>query len=203
MSEVNRRLEEADTLVVEARAKADQVSHDATRNARQVLDDAEAKAAEIVNEAKQMASKVRADSERELAAATQRRDSINAQLGNVRQMLATLTGSSAVSLEAFDASLEQLTPEDSVQEVAGAEGAEDTDEAAPEDGDGADEGAEAVASSEEGAEAAEEAAEASDDEIPAQAEGSAAEDAEGVEDAEDDEDVSALEEMFEASSDRP
>ena len=33
-----------------------------------------------------------ADSERELAAATQRRDSINAQLANVRQMLATLSG---------------------------------------------------------------------------------------------------------------
>jgi hypothetical protein len=36
---------------------------------------------------------VRNDSERELAAATQRRDSINAQLTNVRQMLATLSGS--------------------------------------------------------------------------------------------------------------
>jgi len=33
-----------------------------------------------------------ADSERELAAATQRRDSINQQLVNVRQMLATLSG---------------------------------------------------------------------------------------------------------------
>ena len=41
--------------------------------------------------------RVRADSERELAAATQRRDSINAQLANVRQMLATLTGAPAVA----------------------------------------------------------------------------------------------------------
>jgi hypothetical protein len=40
---------------------------------------------------------VRADSERELAAASQRRDSINAQLANVRQMLATLTGGAAVA----------------------------------------------------------------------------------------------------------
>jgi hypothetical protein len=38
---------------------------------------------------------VRADSERELAAAAQRRDSINSQLANVRQMLATLTGATA------------------------------------------------------------------------------------------------------------
>ena len=36
--------------------------------------------------------------ERELAAASQRRDSINAQLGNVRQMLATLTGGAAVPM---------------------------------------------------------------------------------------------------------
>jgi hypothetical protein len=38
---------------------------------------------------------VRVESDRELAAATQRRDSINAQLANVRQMLATLTGSAS------------------------------------------------------------------------------------------------------------
>ncbi|MGA9750116.1 MAG: hypothetical protein WBQ50_21905, partial [Nocardioides sp.] len=37
-------------------------------------------------------------SDRELAAATQRRDSINAQLANVRQMLVTLTGSAPVAL---------------------------------------------------------------------------------------------------------
>ncbi len=36
---------------------------------------------------------MRNDSDRELAAATQRRDSINSQLTNVRQMLATLSGS--------------------------------------------------------------------------------------------------------------
>ncbi|MDX6241463.1 MAG: hypothetical protein QOG10_6287, partial [Kribbellaceae bacterium] len=34
-----------------------------------------------------------------LAAATQRRDSINAQLTNVRQMLATLSGSPAMPLD--------------------------------------------------------------------------------------------------------
>ena len=46
---------------------------------------------------------MRADSERELAAASQRRDSINAQLSNVRQMLATLTGTAAMPLTAFGA----------------------------------------------------------------------------------------------------
>ncbi|HEX5771903.1 MAG TPA: hypothetical protein VFY11_13155, partial [Nocardioidaceae bacterium] len=44
------------------------------------------------------AARVRSESERELSAATQRRDSINAQLSNVRQMLATLTGGSAVGM---------------------------------------------------------------------------------------------------------
>ena len=41
---------------------------------------------------------MRADSDRELAAATQRRDTINAQLSNVRQMLATLTGGAMVPM---------------------------------------------------------------------------------------------------------
>ena len=46
----------------------------------------------LVSEAKTKADRIRGDSERELAAATQRRDSINAQLSNVRQMLAALGG---------------------------------------------------------------------------------------------------------------
>jgi hypothetical protein len=48
----------------------------------------------MIAEAKATAERIRSESERELAAATQRRDSINAQLTNVRQMLATLTGAS-------------------------------------------------------------------------------------------------------------
>src|SRR5262249_7044675 len=54
-------------------------------------------------DAKATAERVRADSERELTAASQRRDSINAQLANVRQMLATLTGTAAMPLSAFGA----------------------------------------------------------------------------------------------------
>ena len=46
----------------------------------------------MVSRGQATADRVRAESERELAAAAQRRDSINAQLANVRQMLATLTG---------------------------------------------------------------------------------------------------------------
>lgn len=58
-------------------------------------EEAEQQASSIVTEARTSAARVRAESERELAAASQRRDSINAQLANVRQMLATLTGGSA------------------------------------------------------------------------------------------------------------
>lgn len=57
-----------------------------------MLADAEERATTMVDEARSTADRVRAESERELAAAAQRRDSINAQLSNVRQMLATLTG---------------------------------------------------------------------------------------------------------------
>jgi hypothetical protein len=49
-----------------------------------------------VAEARNKAERVRRDSERELTAATARRDSITAQLSNVRQMLATLGGASMV-----------------------------------------------------------------------------------------------------------
>jgi hypothetical protein len=57
-----------------------------------MLADAEERSTTMINEARASADRVRAESDRELAAAAQRRDSINAQLSNVRQMLATLTG---------------------------------------------------------------------------------------------------------------
>ncbi|MEO5608710.1 MAG: DivIVA domain-containing protein [Ornithinibacter sp.] len=59
------------------------------------LEAARTEAAGVVNAAKQQAERIRRDSERELAAATARRDSITAQLGNVRSMLATLGGGAA------------------------------------------------------------------------------------------------------------
>ena len=61
--------------------------------ARRTLVEAEERADSIIREARAAADRVRTDSDRELVAATQRRDSINAQLTNVRQMLATLSGS--------------------------------------------------------------------------------------------------------------
>ena len=67
----------------------------AARRAQQLQADAERKAEQIVADAMERADRIRSESDRELAAATQRRDAINAQLTNVRQMLATLSGTSA------------------------------------------------------------------------------------------------------------
>jgi hypothetical protein len=66
---------------------------------------------------------VRSDSDRELAAATQRRDSINSQLTNVRQMLATLSGSATGFIvdpipEASDDAVESTEePEDEAEDT--------------------------------------------------------------------------------------
>jgi hypothetical protein len=68
----------------------------------------------LVKEARSTADRVRADSDRELAAASQRRDSINAQLSNVRQMLQTLSGA-AIAAPALDGDLDE--PEDVTEDA--------------------------------------------------------------------------------------
>ena len=76
------------------RLEAEKLRADSDRKSKRTLDEAARQADEIVAQAKSTAERIRSESERELAASTQRRDSINAQLTNVRQMLATLTGAS-------------------------------------------------------------------------------------------------------------
>ncbi len=70
--------------------------HEARSAASSTIESAKEEAALLVQQARAQADRIRRDSERELAAATSRRDSINAQLSNVRQMLATL-GRSALA----------------------------------------------------------------------------------------------------------
>jgi hypothetical protein len=79
----------------QARAESEQSQQEAASRAEQQLEQAMNHAHTLVAEAKTKAERIRGDSERELAAATQRRDSINAQLSNVRQMLAALGGVAA------------------------------------------------------------------------------------------------------------
>jgi hypothetical protein len=107
-----------------------------------------------VSDAKAAAAKVRADSDRELSAATQRRDSINAQLANVRQMLATLTGGTTVAVaDPFEQEKGQkktsakaddttgdTTGDDVPQADAANEGAVDAADAGDEAGDAQDAG---------------------------------------------------------------
>ena len=64
------------------------------RKSAQVAEAARAQADDLVRDATARAARIRSEAERELASMVQRRDSINLQLTNVRQMLATLTGSS-------------------------------------------------------------------------------------------------------------
>jgi hypothetical protein len=64
----------------------------AERRARQIVATAQTEADKIISDARVQAEHIRSEAERELAALMQRRDSINAQLHNVRELLATLTG---------------------------------------------------------------------------------------------------------------
>jgi len=76
------------------RLEAEKLRADSDRKSKRTMDDAQRRADDLIAEAKAQAERIRGESERELSAATQRRDSINSQLTNVRQMLATLTGAS-------------------------------------------------------------------------------------------------------------
>jgi len=79
----------------QTRVGTEQSQQGAASRSEQQLEQAMSQAHSLVAEAKSKAERIRGDSERELAAATQRRDSINAQLSNVRQMLAALGGVAA------------------------------------------------------------------------------------------------------------
>ncbi|MEO8556197.1 MAG: hypothetical protein ABI474_05965, partial [Actinomycetota bacterium] len=98
----------------EIRNESERAQHESASKSAQQLEQATTQALTLVAEAKTKAERIRGDSERELAAATQRRDSINAQLSNVRQMLATLGGVAMVAPMQFaEASADQ--PEAAVE----------------------------------------------------------------------------------------
>jgi cell division septum initiation protein DivIVA len=98
MQDHQSRLAEMESHIDLTRTSAEKMNDESVRESRRLVEEAEKQAASIVGEARAQAARVRADSDRELAAATQRRDSINAQLSNVRQMLATLTGGAMVPM---------------------------------------------------------------------------------------------------------
>lgn len=79
---------EADAQTILAEAKA---------HAETVIANSQQEASTMVEDARLKADRIRRETERELAAITARRDSINTQLANVRQMLATLGGNVGLS----------------------------------------------------------------------------------------------------------
>lgn len=112
-------------------AESDRAQKDAAATATGLLDQARAEAASLVGAAREQADRIRRDSERELAAVTARRDSITAQLTNVRHMLATLGGGSFIDplgdhapAEAAPVEAAQVVPElEAASEVVPADGA--------------------------------------------------------------------------------
>lgn len=75
-----------------ADAEADRIRAEHKAQSEALLKAAREEAAAHVDSARQAAEKIRRETDRELQAATSRRDAITAQLTNVRQMLATLGG---------------------------------------------------------------------------------------------------------------
>ncbi len=101
-SEASRaQMDDATARLEQTRNEAQKLRSDAEMNSRRLTQDAEQKAGEIVAQARQHADRIRAESDRELAAAGARRDAINAQLSNVRQMLSTLSNAGPISLMAL------------------------------------------------------------------------------------------------------
>lgn len=95
-----RRLQETAQLAAQLKTESITITEDSQRAAQALIEAARAAATELITETVSRAEKLQAEAEREVAALTHRRDSINAQLHNVREMLATLTGG-AVNVNAL------------------------------------------------------------------------------------------------------
>lgn len=76
----------------QARRDSERAQQEAASKIAQQLEQATARAHALLSEARAKAERIRDDSERELAAASARRDSINAEIANVRHDLAALGG---------------------------------------------------------------------------------------------------------------
>ena len=82
-----------------ARNDSDKAQQEAETKCTQMLEQAMENSQELVAEAKAKAERIRGNSDRELVAATQRRDDINAQLSAVRRELAALGGIARTSVD--------------------------------------------------------------------------------------------------------
>jgi cell division septum initiation protein DivIVA len=129
-----QQLAEVQTQVEESRSDVEKLHSDAEAKTRRLVEDAQQQASEIVAQGRAHVDRIRAESDRELAAASQRRDSINAQLTNVREMLATLSGL-APGIGVLDPGLPLPadTSEEQPGEAAVSDGREDDEDASDAD----------------------------------------------------------------------
>jgi len=91
LSAVSRQVSAAEEHASQIRVDAERLRSETELVANKRLADAERRAHEIVEESRANADRIRADSERELAAAMERRDLIDTQLGNLRHALSALS----------------------------------------------------------------------------------------------------------------
>ncbi len=92
-----RRLSETAQLAAQMKAESTQMTEDSQRAAHALIEAARAAARELVEETASRAERLQQEAEREVAALTHRRDSIQAQLSTVRETLASLSGSAALA----------------------------------------------------------------------------------------------------------
>ena len=114
-----QQLATAEKQVTQLRAETEQSTSEGVRRASRLTAESEATAEQIVAEAIARADRIRSESERELLAATQRRDSINVQLANVRHMLATLSGAAPGQIDDADPFVDSDDTGDTGDEAAG------------------------------------------------------------------------------------
>lgn len=88
------RMHDLDEHLEKRRVEGERRHQEALAAARAILEDAHNRADAIIADAAASAENLRVESENEVAVITKQRDDINAQLSNVREMLASLTGGS-------------------------------------------------------------------------------------------------------------
>ncbi|MFD7988385.1 cellulose-binding protein [Kitasatospora indigofera] len=99
-AKAEKQLAQIEHRAEQLRLEAEKLRTVAERRARQTVETAQRQSEDIVADANDKAGRIRSESERELAALTKRRDSIHAQVTNVREMLATLTGAATAAADA-------------------------------------------------------------------------------------------------------
>ncbi|MBK7722135.1 MAG: hypothetical protein IPI32_07890 [Austwickia sp.] len=100
MTAQEEALRRAQDRVMTLTSEGDRERQTAAEEAAQRLSSAKQEAQDLLDSARAQAERIRRDSERELAAAMARRDSITSQLSNVRNMLATFGVSTAGAMAA-------------------------------------------------------------------------------------------------------